>query len=273
MTLTKSPEFRLSPASAAVDIHEEGDRIRIRVPYGCEASLVERYAPQDGAASTPIKIQILLADNARLTHYKIIDESPETTHHSFVEASVGRAAVFESHVFMLSGARVNNTLHVRLNAPGAECTLNGLYLGHAQQVLETHTLIEHLYPHGTSRELYKGILDDQSQGLFDGLIVVAQGAQKTDSVQTNKNLLLSPQAKAKSNPELKILANDVKCKHGSTIGQIDPTPLFYLQSRGIPADEARRLLIYAFASEMINKVAMSDVREMLEKKLLATFGG
>ena len=163
----------------------------------------------------------------------------------------------------MGGAKTRNTIQVRLARENAECVLNGLYVGRGQQVIETHTLIEHQKPHGSSREFYKGILDDEAQGVFDGLIIVAKDAQKTDSAQSNKNLLLSPKAKAHSVPELKILANDVKCKHGSTIGQLDPHQLFYLRSRGIPYAEARRVLINAFASEMIELIEIPELRASL----------
>jgi len=182
-----------------------------------------------------------------------------------------KSASFQSHVFLLGGARVRNTIHVRLDGEGADCSLNGLYLATGEQVMETHTLIDHIRPHGTSREFYKGILDQKAQGLFDGLIIVEKDAQKTDSSQTNKNLLLSNTARANSNPELRILANDVKCKHGATIGQLDPAQLFYMRSRGISEADARRLLIYAFASEMINLVEKASMRETLEQNLFAKF--
>jgi len=184
---------------------------------------------------------------------------------------VRKAGVFQSHVFEMTGGRVRHTIHVRLEGEGAECSLNGLYLATNQEQVENHTLIDHVLPHGTSREFYKGILDGHSRSVFDGLVIVRQGAQKTDSVQTNKNLLLSAKAQAQSNPELKILANDVKCKHGATIGQLDPNQLFYFRSRGIPEADARRLLVFAFASEMIQLVEIAPLRDALEKMLFAKF--
>ncbi len=155
-------------------------------------------------------------------------EGRQAIHQSFLEVDVRKAASFDSHVFLFKGAQIRNTIQVRLSGEDASCSLNGLYVGSGQQVIENHTLIEHQKPRGTSRELYKGILDDQARGLFDGLIVVQKEAQKTDSIQTNKNMLLSPEARASANPELKIFANDVKCKHGATIGQISADSLFYL---------------------------------------------
>ena len=272
MTLTKTPQLTLDPVDAPVQIDTAGDVVRVHVSSGCEASLTESYGSQgDDAYATDSKLRITLAENARLTHYKIVQEGPKATHQSSLEVQAQRSASFQSHVFLLGGARVRNTIHVRLDGEGADCSLNGLYLATGEQVMETHTLIDHIRAHGTSREFYKGILDQKAQGLFDGLIIVEKDAQKTDSSQTNKNLLLSNTARANSNPELKILANDVKCKHGATIGQLDPAQLFYMRSRGIPEAEARRLLIYAFASEMINLVEKASLRETLEQQLFAKF--
>jgi len=261
------PDGTVVPLS--IETTAEGRRLSI--PERAQASLIEIYETQGNEAySTQTTLRIEVAAEARLAHYKLVREGPRADHQSFLEVHLQRAASLESHVFLFDGARIRNTLHVRVGE-GGNCVLNGLYLATAEQVMETHTLIDHLKPHGTSRELYKGILDQKAQGLFDGLIVVEKDAQKTDSSQTNKNLLLSSDAKAKSNPELKILANDVKCKHGSTIGQIDAAQLFYLRSRGIPEEEARKLLIYAFASEMIESLPVVSLRERLHQLLSGKF--
>jgi Fe-S cluster assembly protein SufD len=271
VTLTEST-LSILPANAPVTIEKTAGAVRIHVPAGCQASLTENYASQgDNVYTTQAKIDITLEASARLTHYKLVQEGPQAVHQSFIEAHVHKSAAFISHAFLFGGASIRNTIHVRLDGEGAECSLNGLYLGTARQIIETHTLIEHLEPHGTSKEFYKGILDEQAQGLFDGLIVVQKKAQKTDSTQTNKNLLLSPKAKAHSNPELKILANDVKCKHGSTIGQLSVEQMFYLRSRGIPEGEARKLLIYAFASEMIERIETPEMKEQLSAALFTKF--
>ncbi len=264
MIFAKARNLSVLPADAPLRIEEAADGIRIHVPAGCQASLVERYDPEGPEPyTTQTKLHVTVAENARLTHYKLVHEGPQANHQSFLEVDVQKAASFESHVFLFEGAQIRNTIQVRMSGEDAECVLNGLYIGRGHQVIETHTLIEHQKPRGTSREFYKGILDDQSRGLFDGLILVQKEAQKTDSIQTNKNLLLSTEAHANANPELKILANDVKCKHGATIGQISADALFYLRSRGVPAPEARRLLIYAFASEMMEKVQLPEVRQAL----------
>ncbi len=248
--------------SLPVETTAEGRRLHI--PAGCLVSVVEKYESiKTEVYTTQSKLHLTLSEGAKVSHYKLVHEGRQAVHQSFLEVDVQKAASFDSHVFLFKGAQIRNTIHVRLSGEDASCSLNGLYVGSGQQVIENHTLIEHQKPRGTSRELYKGILDDQSRGLFDGLIIVQKEAQKTDSSQTNKNILLSPDARASANPELKILANDVKCKHGATIGQISADSLFYLRSRGIPAPEARRLLVYAFASEMIQQVEVPALREIL----------
>jgi Fe-S cluster assembly protein SufD len=260
--LTKN--LSVLPADAPLRVEEVPGGVRVSVPAGARASIVERYDPQGTAPYvTQTKVFASVAENAHLNHYKLVHEGRQADHSSFLEVDVQKAGSFHSEVFLFEGARIRNTIHVRLVGEEASCILNGLYVGSGRQEFETHTLIEHQKPRGTSRELYKGILDDQSRGLFDGLIVVQKEAQKTDSSQTNKNLLLSPEAHASANPELKILANDVKCKHGATIGQLNADALFYLRSRGVPAPEARRLLVYAFASEMIEPVQVPELREAL----------
>jgi Fe-S cluster assembly protein SufD len=264
MTLAQQLNLSILPADAPVRMEEAAEGMRIHVPAGCHAALIEKYqSVQTDSYATQTKITVALEEGAQLTHYKLVHEGPLANHQSFLEVDVAKAATFISHVFLFEGAQIRSTLQVHMTGEDAVCELNGLYVGSGTQVMENHTLIEHLKPRGTSRELYKGILDGQSRGLFDGLIVVQKEAQKTDSTQTNRNLLLSPHAKAHSNPELKILANDVKCKHGSTIGQIDDDHLFYLRSRGIPLADAKRLLVYAFASEMIEQVDVPDLRKIL----------
>ena len=252
------------PADAPVRIDETAEGTLVYVPSGCRASLVEKYESlRADAYGTQAKIRITLEAGAKLNHYKLVHEGQLADHQSFLEVEVRRSASFRSDVFLFEGARIRHTLHARLSGEDAECILNGLYVGSGTQRIETHTLIEHQKPRGMSREFYKGILNGRSEGLFDGLIIVQKEAQKTDSVQTNRNLLLSLGAKANSNPELKIYANDVKCKHGSTIGQIDADHLFYLRSRGIPIAEAKRVLVYGFASEMIEQVDVPELRRIL----------
>jgi Fe-S cluster assembly protein SufD len=167
----------------------------------------------------------------------------------------------------LGGALARTDLAVVLAAEGAECELNGLFVGKGTQHLDNHTLIDHAEPHGVSRELYKGIMDDSSRGVFHGTIIVRPGAQKTDAIQTNKNLLLSRHALVDSTPALEIFADDVKCRHGATTGQLDPAALFYLRSRGIGEEDARALLTYAFASDLAGRIRVPELRAAVEAEL------
>ena len=154
---------------------------------------------------------------------------------------------------------------------GTESTLNGLYIVNGTQHIDNHTRIDHALPHGTSHELYKGILDGKAHAVFNGKIIVRKDAQKTDSKQTNKNLVLSDNAVVDTKPELQIWADDVRCTHGATIGQLDSEALFYLQSRGIGKREARSLLTYAFAQDVVDRIKVPALRDSLEKMLYEKF--
>ena len=173
-----------------------------------------------------------------------------------------------SSVISLGSSVARNEVTMRLEGEGSELTMDGLYLLRGTQHVDNHTVIDHASPRATSTELYKGILDDKSNGIFDGKIIVRKDAQQTSSRQTNNNLLLSNDAVADSKPQLEIHADDVKCNHGSTIGQLDADTVFYLQSRGIGKDDARRLLTYAFASEIVERLTAAPLRERLQAVLL-----
>jgi Fe-S cluster assembly protein SufD len=168
----------------------------------------------------------------------------------------------------MGGALVRNDVNAVLGAEGGECTLNGLYLASGRQHLDNHTRIDHAMPHCTSHELYKGILDGQAHGVFNGKIYVHPDAQKTDAKQTNKTLLLSPNAVINTKPQLEIYADDVKCTHGATIGQLADDAIFYLRSRGIGREEARTILTFAFANDIVNRIKVEPIRTQLERVLL-----
>jgi Fe-S cluster assembly protein SufD len=165
-----------------------------------------------------------------------------------------------SHCVLLGGALVRNNVHPVLAGEGGECLINGLFLGRGQEHLDNYMLVEHAKPHCESRQFYNGILDEQSHGVFHGRIVVHKDAQKTDAKQTNRNLLLSDDAQIDTKPQLEIFADDVKCTHGATIGQIEENALFYLRSRGIDEVSARRLLLEAFASECLDRMRQGPAR-------------
>jgi Fe-S cluster assembly protein SufD len=185
-------------------------------------------------------------------------------------AQLGRSANFSTHSISLGGALVRNDVNVVLSE-GADATVNGLYIANGTQHIDNHTSIDHAKPHGTSHELYKGILDDQAAAVFNGRIIVRKDAQKTDSKQTNKNLVLSDDAVIDTKPELQIHADDVRCTHGATIGQLDAESLFYLQSRGIGKEQARSLLTYAFAQDIVDRIKIPALRDQLEKILFEKF--
>jgi Fe-S cluster assembly protein SufD len=235
---------------------------------GSQARIVESYGGVPGATYlTNTVTEVALEDGAILDHYKVQRESEAAFHVALMDVRQGRASRFTSRSFSLGGGLVRNDVRQLFAAEGGECVLDGLFVAGGQQHTDTHTVIDHAHPHCTSRELYKGVLDGRARGVFVGRILVREGASKTDAHQTNKNLLLSREALVDSVPQLEILASDVKCKHGSTTGQLDPAALFYLRSRGITEAAARSLLVCAFAGEVVARVAVPSLRAGLERHL------
>ncbi len=244
-------------------------RTLILIGAQAQCTIVERYTGS-GRYFTNAVTEIVAAESSVVDHYKVTMESPEAFHIATLQAQLGRSANFSSHSISLGGALVRNDAGAVLSE-GTEATLNGLYIVNGTQHIDNHTVIDHAKPHGTSHELYKGILDDKAGAVFNGRILVRKDAQKTDSKQTNKNLVLSDEAVIDTKPELQIFADDVRCTHGATIGQIDAESMFYLQSRGIGKNEARNLLIYAFAQDIVDRVKVPALREMLERSLFEKF--
>ena len=238
-----------------------------------QATIVETYlGTGDQTYFTNPVTELVAADHAVIDHYKVQMESAQAFHVGAFQIQLGRDANFRSHSIALGGALVRNDVNAVLSE-GCECTLNGLYLVAGRQHIDNHTLIDHAKPHAASHELYKGILDGQSSAVFNGKILVRKDAQKTDAKQTNKNLVLSEDAVIDTKPELQIHADDVRCTHGATIGQLDPEGIFYLQSRGIGRAEARNLLIIAFARDIVDRIKVGSVREQLERTLLEKLHG
>jgi Fe-S cluster assembly protein SufD len=243
-------------------------RVLVSAGEQSQATIVESWTGRGGRPYFCNAVtEIVAGDGAVLQHVKIQREDTAAFHVQAIAARVGRSARFTSHNIALGGAIARTDIDVLLAEEGAECELNGLFLGSGRQHIDNHTLIDHAKPHGSSRELYKGIMDGQSRGIFHGLVIVRHGAQKTDAIQTNKNLLLSREALVNSTPALQILADDVKCKHGSTTGQIDEAALFYLRSRGIGEAEARALMTWAFASDVVLRIPVPSVRAAVEAVL------
>jgi len=249
--------------------HATHPRLLIVVGADAHCTIVERYTGA-GNYFTNAVTEIVAGDRAVVDHYKIQRESVEAFHVATLAAQLGRSANFVSHSISLGGALVRNDVNVALSE-GTEATINGLYIVNGTQHIDNHTSIDHVKPHGTSHELYKGILDDQARAVFNGRIIVRQDAQKTDSKQTNKNLVLSDDAVIDTKPELQIWADDVRCTHGATIGQLDAEALFYLQSRGIGRQQARSLLTYAFAQDIVDRIKVPALRDSLERILFEKF--
>jgi Fe-S cluster assembly protein SufD len=214
--------------------------------------------------------EIVVGERAAVDHYKVQLETVNAFHIATLHATIGRSASFASHSISLGGGLVRNDANATLSE-GSEATVNGLYIVNGTQHIDNHTMIDHAMPHGTSHELYKGILDGKAHAVFNGKIIVRKDAQKTDSKQTNKNLVLSDDAVVDTKPELQIFADDVRCTHGATIGQLDSEAMFYLQSRGIGKGEARSLLTYAFAQDVVDRIKVQSLRDSLERILFEKF--
>ncbi len=209
--------------------------------------------------------ELVAGADAVISHYMIEREDANALNVSTLNIQLARGANVDSHSLLVGGALVRNNVHPVLAGVGADCLINGLFVGNGRQHLDNYMKVEHAAPHCNSRQFYNGILDGQSRGVFHGRIIVHKDAQKTDAKQTNRNLLLSDQAQIDTKPQLEIYADDVKCTHGATIGQMDEEALFYMRSRGIDDAEARRLLLFAFAGECLDRMKPGPVREWLER--------
>lgn len=268
----ESPIYILFIASAGEEAIASFPRNLIVVGSGSQVTIVEIYVGlKKQVYLTNAVTEVVLEENAVAEHYKLQWESEEAFHIATLQVHQHRSSNFISHSISWGGALARNDINVGLGGEGDECTLNGLYVATGRQHVDNHTRIDHIKPHGTSRELYKGVLDDRATGVFNGKIYVHKDAQKTDARQVNKNLLRSPGASVDTKPQLEIYNNDVKCSHGSTIGQIDQDAIFYLRSRGIGLEAARDLLTYAFASDIISRIKVEPIRIHLDDLLLTRF--
>jgi Fe-S cluster assembly protein SufD len=235
---------------------------------GSQLTIVETYAGTGTYFTCPVT-EMVAGPNSVVDHYKVQRESRDAFHVATFQIEGQRSSAPSSHSISIGGGLVRNDVNAVLNGEGIDCILNGLYLAEGRQLVDNHMRVEHAKPHCASHELYKGILDGKARSIFNGLIHVHPGAQKTDAKQSNRNLLLSREAVANSNPQLEIYADDVKCTHGSTVGQLDDDAVFYLRSRGIGEEAARSLLTYAFASDIVERIKVEPVRKDLEEFLFA----
>ncbi len=268
-TVLKEPIHLLFLSTSQTDPALSVPRSLIVLGNGSQSSIVESYASLDrGLYFTNAVTEMLVGADCTVDHYKLQRESDNSFHVAAMHVIQDRDSSFSSHSLSFGGSLVRNNIAVVLNGNGADCALNGLYVTKGHQHVDNHTSIDHAKPNCTSRELYKGILDDNSTGVFNGRIMVRKDAQKTNAKQTNKNLLLSKNAGINTTPQLEILADDVKCTHGATIGQLNEEELFYLRSRGIDKDSARTLLTYAFASELLGAVRIKPIQCQIDLVML-----
>ena len=231
-----------------------------------KATVLESYVSTvDAPYFTNAVTDLVLGEGAVVEHAKFQDESPRAFHVAAIQARLGRGCNLISHSIATGAHLSRNNIRTTLAGEGVECVLNGLYLTRGDQLADHHMIVEHASPHCNSHEYYNGILEGKSKGVFHGRILVRQAAQKTDAKQTNKNLLLSEDATVDTKPQLEIYADDVKCTHGATIGQLNEEAIFYLRARGISSARARRMLIHAFAGEIIERIRHPEARGELDR--------
>jgi Fe-S cluster assembly protein SufD len=244
-------------------------RLLVVAEENSSATLIENFvSTRDEQYFTNAIAEVVVKEGARLEHYRMQRESNSAFHVSLTSAELGRSSSYDTTSVNLGAKLSRHDISVTMEQPGAECWVDGLYFVGQDQHSDTHSSIDHKKPHCTSHQLYKGILDGNGRAVFNGKIFVREGAQKTDAMQTNKNLLLSPNARVDTKPQLEIYADDVKCAHGAAVGQIDQEELFYLEARGINPELGRSLLTYGFAEEVIGKIKLESIRSQLDEIVL-----
>ncbi|MGR8919346.1 MAG: Fe-S cluster assembly protein SufD, partial [Gammaproteobacteria bacterium] len=244
-------------------------RVVIRAGRHARLSVIEHYLSLDGERGlTNVVTNLRLAAGARLDHHRLQDEAESSANVGRIVASVGENATFNSDSVVFGGALTRVDIDVDLVGRGARCRLNGLFTGRGEQHVDHHTTVNHAVPDTHSEELYRGILDGRSRGVFNGKVIVHRDAQQISARQASNNLLLSRQAEIDTKPELEIYADDVACAHGATVGELDPAALFYLRSRGVPEAEARALLTYAFAEAVVREIPLDGVRRAIEQRFI-----
>jgi len=239
---------------------------------GSKVTIVESY--ESAAQSfTNAAMQIFVADNAKITHYRVQKDSPEAFNYGVTEVSLARGSVYDSTNINLGGGISRHDIDVKFRAEGGEAWVDGLYMLSGSQHHDTHSIIDHTVPNCTSHQTYKGVLNDKSRGVFNGKVFVRENAHGTDAQQSNKNLLLSNDARVDTKPQLEIFNDDVKCSHGATVGQLEEEELFYLLTRGLPEGLAKNLLTYGFAEEVINKIEITSIKDELDTMVLRRLDG
>ncbi|GAB2552381.1 Fe-S cluster assembly protein SufD [Spirosoma aerophilum] len=237
----------------------------IVIGKNAEVMMAESYRTLgENSSFVNVVTEIVLDRDARMQYYKVLNETEKAYHIGTTQVHQADNSHFYSASITLNGNFVRNNLNIVLNGQHAEAFMYGLYMPNGRQHVDNHTLVDHAMPNSYSNELYKGILDDNSTGVFNGKIFVRPDAQKTNAYQSCKNVVLSPGASMNTKPQLEIYADDVKCSHGTTTGQLNDEALFYMRSRGIPKDEARTLLLYAFSQDVLSQIKIQPIREYLE---------
>lgn len=245
----------------------------IVVEQNAQAKIIESYETVDSTAKTfsNALTEIVVDENSIVDHYKIQDENQFGYLLNTTLVIQKKQSVFSTHTFTLSGSLVRNNLNIILDDEGIESNLNGLYLTNEKQVVDNHTLVDHRKPKCNSNELYKGIIEGKSTATFNGKIFVRRDAQKTNAFQSNKNILLSDDGTINTKPQLEIYADDVKCSHGTSTGKLDEDKIFYLRARGLGEASAKKLLMYAFASEVVDTIKIDALRQYIENKISKRF--
>ena len=238
---------------------------------GSKATIVESYASTTKSL-TNAAIQIVIEDNANLTHYRVQKDAAEAFNIGTTEVTLGSGSRYDSTNINLGAALSRHDIDLKFTATGGEAFVDGLYMLSGKQHHDTHSVIDHTVPNCISHQTYKGVLNERSRGVFNGKVFVRENAHGTDAQQSNKNLLLSDTARVDTKPQLEIFNDDVKCSHGATVGQLEVEELFYLLTRGLPETLAKNLLTYGFAEEVINKIGIEAIKRDLDATVLNRLG-
>jgi Fe-S cluster assembly protein SufD len=247
-------------------------RVLIVAQRAAQMKVIESHVSLADAARVNFAVtELVLAADAQVEHCKLQQDSEQAFHIATVQAVQEKGSLWTSHSIATGSKTARNQVQTLFDEEGGSAILNGLYLGHGEQLIDHHTVVDHAKPHCESHEFYHGILADRSRGVFNGKIFVRKDAQKTNAKQTNRNLLLSDNASIDTKPQLEIYADDVKCTHGAAIGQLNEEAIFYLRARGIGEDLARKMLIQAFAADVVERISIEPVRAELERMLMERF--
>lgn len=248
-------------------------RTLVKAPENCSVKIIESFVNLKGEESFTNNVsEFFLSPNANIEYNKIQNKEGESYHISTEQVHQSKDSNFTINTMTLKGTLVRNNLNIDVNGEGCETNLNGIYLGEEKNHIDNHTIVDHLKPNCNSNEVYKGILDDKSVGVFNGKVFVRPDAQKTNAFQQNNNILLTDDAVINSKPELEIYADDVKCSHGSTIGQLDDEAIFYLQARGVSKRSAINMMITAFVKDALGRVSIPELKSYIDEKIDQRFG-